>query len=97
MGLCVTRYSSKKEPVKVEMDMTVTKSSKKMSEKVDIGYCECGENCDPNTDDCETEGGGCGKPLHFCGECFKLIKKEGDNCSCGWAKKKLGKAQRRQF
>ena len=91
MGCCISTPKGK-----ASLNATITVKGSSLSDKVEIGYCKCAEDVrDPNTDDCEAEG--CGKPLHFCGECFKLIKMEGDNCSCGWAKKKLGKAERRQF
>jgi hypothetical protein len=73
---------------------TIVISDKEMSDKVDIGYCKC-EDPDPNEDECNKEAGGCGKPLHFCAECYLLVQAPGDNCSCGWGKKRLHKAKTR--
>uniref|UniRef100_A0A7S4M7T4 Uncharacterized protein n=1 Tax=Vannella robusta TaxID=1487602 RepID=A0A7S4M7T4_9EUKA len=69
-----------------------------MSRKVTIPFCKCDEDdVDPVEDDCDANKG-CGKPLFYCGECFKLIKqKEGEQCSCAFTKRKLGNCKKGEY
>lgn len=69
-----------------------------MSRKVTIGFCKCDEDdIDPVEDDCDPNKG-CGKPLFFCGECFKLIKqKDGEQCSCAFTKRKLDNTKKGDY
>lgn len=69
-----------------------------MSRKVKIPFCGCDEDdLDPVEDECDPNKG-CGKPLFFCGECFKLMKqKEIEQCSCAFTKHKLDNAKRGDY
>ena len=65
-----------------------------MSRTVKLPFCKCSEDdLDLVEDECDSTRG-CGKPLSFCGECFKLIKlKDIDQCSCANTQKKLENAK----
>ena len=101
MGLCCTKtiQVGGKEAAKETQTTTVHYQADRMERKVHIGFCECGEDDqDEIVDDCDTgPNKGCGKKLVFCGECFKLIKQEGDQCSCAYARKKLNMAMERDI
>ena len=62
-----------------------------MSRTVKMPFCKCKEDdLDEVEDDCDP-GHGCGKPLVFCGNCFKLIKQDNmkEFCSCAFTERKL--------